>query len=140
MEAKKRLATELVDRFCSQSGFIKMPQFDMNLTLNAPSLTGTKGEGVRAREEFEKVFSGNRLPDDIPTVEIAWDGEAMKLAKIIALAGAAKSNSEARRLIQQGAVEVNEKPIKDIDAELPVSGEYILRVGKKRFIKVWPKR
>ena len=115
MEAKKRLAVEMADRFCSV------------------------GEGVRAREEFEKVFSKKNLPDDIAVVEVAWDAEKMKLAKIIALAGVAKSNSDARRLIQQGAVEVNEQPIKDIDAELS-AGEYILRVGKKRFVKVVPKK
>lgn len=138
MEAKKRLAAELVDRFCSQSGFFIMPRVDMTPTVTAPSLTVT--EGIRAREEFEKVFSKKDMPDDIPVVEIAWDGEKMRLAKIIALAGAAKSNSEARRLIQQGAVEVNEKPVKDIDAELSTSGEYILRVGKKRFVKVRAKR
>jgi tyrosyl-tRNA synthetase len=116
MEAKKRLGVELADRFC-----------------------GT-GEGTKAREEFERVFSRNDMPDDIPIMEIAWEGETMKLARIIALAGAAKSNSEARRLIQQGAVEVNEKPVRDIDAELSDSGEYILRVGKKRFVKVRPKK
>jgi tyrosyl-tRNA synthetase len=140
MEAKKRLAAELVDRFCSKSGFFTMPQVDMNPTVTAPSLTGTKDEGLRAREEFERVFSKKDVPDDIPVVEVIWDGEKMKLAKIIAHAGAAKSNSEARRLIQQGAVEVNEKPVKDIDAELASSGEYILRVGKKRFVKVRAKR
>jgi tyrosyl-tRNA synthetase len=79
------------------------------------------------------------MPDDIPTAEIAWEGEKMKLAKIIALAGASKSNSEARRLIQQNAVEVDQKPVKDADAELAL-GSYILRVGKKRFVKVAPKK
>ena len=59
----------------------------------------------------------------------------MKLAKIIALAGAAKSNSDARRLIQQGAVEVNESPVRETDMELP-AGEYVLKVGKKRFVRV----
>jgi tyrosyl-tRNA synthetase len=116
MEAKKRLGVELADRFCGA------------------------GEGTKARAEFERVFSRNDMPDQIPVVAVAWEGEKMKLAKIIALAGAAKSNSEARRLIQQGAVELNEKPVKDIDAELAASGEYILRVGKKRFIKVRPKQ
>jgi tyrosyl-tRNA synthetase len=115
METKKRLAVEMVDRFCSA------------------------GEGVRAREEFEKVFSKKNLPDEIPLVEIAWENEKLKLAKIIALAGVAKSNSEARRLIQQGAVEVNETPFTDIDVELS-AGEYVLRVGKKRFVKVVPKK
>jgi len=114
MEAKKRLAVEIADRFCGS------------------------GEGVRAREEFEQIFSRKNLPDDIPVVAIVWEGERMKLAKIIALAGTAKSNSDARRLIQQGAVDVDEKPVKDIDAELP-AGEYVLKVGKKRFVKVAPK-
>ena len=69
------------------------------------------GEGAKAREEFEKVFARKSLPDEMPLVTIAWEGDRMKLAKIIALAGAAKSNSDARRLIQQGAVEVNESPV-----------------------------
>jgi tyrosyl-tRNA synthetase len=110
MESKKRLAVEMVDRFCSA------------------------GEGVKAREEFEKVFARKNLPDEIPLVSIVWEGETMKLAKIIALSGVAKSNSDARRLIQQGAVEVNEAPVHD-DQELP-SGQYILKVGKKRFVRV----
>ena len=116
MEAKKRLGVELADRFCGP------------------------GEGTKARAEFERIFSKNDMPDEIPVIALAWEGEKMKLARIIALAGAAKSNSEARRLIQQGAVEVNENPVRDIDAELPASGEYILRVGKKRFVKVSAKK
>jgi len=116
MEAKKRLAAELADRFCGA------------------------GEGAKARYEFESVFSKKNMPDEIPVVEIAWEGEKMKLVKVIALAGAAKSNGEARRLIQQNAVEVDQKPIKDADAELSSSGTYILRVGKKRFVKVIPKK
>jgi tyrosyl-tRNA synthetase len=115
MEAKKRLAAELVERFC------------------AP------GEGAKAREEFEKVFSSHRLPGDIPLAEIVWEGDKMKLVKIMALAGVAKSNSEARRLIQQGAVEVDQQPERDIDKEL-ILRDYIIRVGKKRFVRVSPKK
>ncbi|HSN23017.1 MAG TPA: S4 domain-containing protein, partial [Methylomicrobium sp.] len=115
MEAKKRLGAELADRFCGA------------------------GHGAAARAEFEKVFSKKDMPDEIPVVEVAWEGEKMKLAKIIALAGAAKSNSDARRLIQQNAVEVDQSPVKDSDAELSL-GTYVLRVGKKRFVKVVPKK
>jgi tyrosyl-tRNA synthetase len=115
MEAKKRLAEELADRFC-----------------------GT-GEGAKSRAEFESVFSRNAMPDEIPAVEIVWEGATMKLAKLMALAGVAKSNSEARRLIQQGAVEMNESPVREIDMELP-AGEYVLKVGKKRFVRVSAKK
>jgi tyrosyl-tRNA synthetase len=115
MDAKKRLAEELTDRFCSV------------------------GDGCKAREEFEKVFSKNILPDDMPVVEIAWEGATMKLVKVMGLAKVASSNSEAKRLIQQGGVEVDQKQVKDVDAELPSSNAFILRVGKKRFVKVVPK-
>jgi len=78
------------------------------------------------------------MPDDISIVEVAWEGEKMKLAKIIALTGLAKSNPEARRLNQQGVVEIDQQPIKDGDAHLCVDGQYVIRVGKKRFLKVAP--
>ena len=116
MEAKKRLAEELADRFCAQ------------------------GEGCKAREEFEKVFSKKDLPDDMPVIEIAWESETMKLVKIMVLTGVAKSNSDAKRLIQQGGVEVDQKPVKDENAEIPATAAFILRVGKKRFVKVVPKK
>lgn len=124
MEAKKRIAAELSDRFCGD------------------------GEGAKARAEFEKVFSKKDMPDDIPVIEIAWEGEKMKLAKIMSASGTVTSNSEARRLIKAGAVEVNQESIRDADYELATTPsnavsspvEYILRVGKKRFIKVVPKK
>lgn len=49
-------------------------------------------------------------------------------------AGAAKSGFEAKRLIQQCGVEVDRKPLVDIDNELS-EREYIIRVGRKRFIR-----
>jgi tyrosyl-tRNA synthetase len=117
MEAKKRLAAEMTDRFCGP------------------------GEGAKARLEFEKVFSKKNLPDDIPLKEIAWDGPKMKLVKVMSTSGVVTSNSEARRLIQQGAVEVNEVPVKNVDEELSCeTGDFVLRVGKKRFVKIVPKK
>jgi tyrosyl-tRNA synthetase len=116
MEAKKRLAAELADRFCGH------------------------GEGAKSRAEFEKVFSKKNMPDDIPVVEIAWEGETMKLVKVMSAAKVASSNSEAKRLIQQGGVEVDQRPVKDVDAAYPAGVPFILRVGKKRFVKVVPKK
>jgi tyrosyl-tRNA synthetase len=115
MEAKKRLASELADRFC-----------------------GT-GEGAKARIEFESVFSKKNMPDEIPVVEIAWEGKKMKLVKLMSTSGVATSNSDARRLVLQGAVEVNEVPVKDSDASYDPK-ELLLRVGKKRFVRVLPKK
>lgn len=135
MEAKKRLAAELVERFCAHTilGAGGTPSEEQ---IGMPTVS----VGTRARTEFEKVFSKKDMPDDIPVVEIPWEGEKIKLVKLMSTSGTVTSSSEARRMIQQGAVEVNEQPIKDIHAELSSDGEYILRVGKKRFVKIVPKK
>jgi tyrosyl-tRNA synthetase len=131
MEAKKRLAAELVDRFCSAEISARLAATE---PMDRAEFHATVGQ--IARQEFEKVFSKKNLPDEIPVAEIAWEGETMKLVKIMALAGVAKSNSEAKRLIQQGAVEVDQHAVKDVDAELKASQSHILRVGKKKFVQV----
>jgi tyrosyl-tRNA synthetase len=135
MEAKKRLAAELVDRFC---------QSELSARFTATEAQDTAGFqmtiGQTARQEFEKIFSKKDLPDDMPVVEVAWEGETMKLVKVMVLAGVAKSNSDAKRLIQQGGVEVDQKPVKDVDAAFPAGVPFVLRVGKKRFVKIVPKK
>jgi tyrosyl-tRNA synthetase len=48
------------------------------------------------------------------------------------------STSAARRLIQQGSVTVNGEKISDVNQELPGNQEYLIKVGKKRFLKIQP--
>jgi tyrosyl-tRNA synthetase len=43
-------------------------------------------------------------------------------------------------LIQQGGVEVDQKPVKDVEAAFSADMPFILRVGKKRFVKIVPKK
>jgi len=115
MEAKKRLAAELVDQYSGA------------------------GEGAKARAEFEKVFSKKDMPDDMPEYQSA----NAKLVAILSETGMASSNSEARRLIKAGAVEVDKERVTDIDYELragassATSQAHIIKVGKKKFARVF---
>lgn len=91
-----------------------------------------------ARREFERVFSARNLPQEIPEVSIATEGESMLLSKVIVEGGLAASNSEARRLIQQGGVKVDGELASNVKAELSTGGSesFVLQVGKRRFAKV----
>jgi len=95
-------------------------------------------EARSARQEFERVFSARHLPQEIPEVLVATDEESMLLSKVIVEGGLAASNSEARRLIQQGGVKVDGELASDVKAELSTSGSesFVLQVGKRRFAKV----
>ncbi|MDA2915284.1 tyrosine--tRNA ligase [Nitrospinae bacterium AH_259_B05_G02_I21] len=92
----------------------------------------------RAAEEFDLIFREGGLPDEVPAVEVPWEGECMWLPKLLVAAGAASSSSEAQRLITQGAVSVDGERVTDAALELPPppNAPYLIKVGKKRFFHV----
>lgn len=93
----------------------------------------------KAEKEFESVFSKGNLPEDIPEVEISKDRlEAGKLwiVKIVAATGLIDSNSEARRMIKQGAVTIDGEKYEKINLDLEVKDGMIVQIGKRRYAKI----
>jgi len=88
----------------------------------------------QAEAEFEAVFAGGGVPDEVPEKELAG---AWNLARLLAAAELAPSNGEARRLIQQGAVSIDGARAEDPFLELsPRPRPYLFKVGKRRFAQV----
>jgi tyrosyl-tRNA synthetase len=115
MELKKELAHEIVEEYHSEE------------------------DAVKARQEFESVFSKGNLPEDIPVIEIAEsdleDGE-LWIVKLVAATGLVDSNSQARRMIKQGAVTIDDKKYEKINLDIKVEDEMIIQIGKRRFAKI----
>lgn len=94
-----------------------------------------------ALEEFDRVFVKGGLPGDIPNVELdpseAREGRILA-ARLVALLGLVPSNSEGRRMIEQGAVRIGGEHVTDPNAEIEVSGldGRVVSVGKRRFARV----
>ncbi|HVN26566.1 MAG TPA: tyrosine--tRNA ligase [Candidatus Paceibacterota bacterium] len=86
-----------------------------------------------AREKFEKLFSKKEVPADVP--ELKLKKGAMTALDLVVAAGA-KSKSEGRRLIEQGAFDFNGKTEKDPGATLVLKGGELIKLGKHRFFKV----
>ena len=92
-----------------------------------------------AAREFERVYSKDAVPDDVPerrrgaapggVAELAW---ALKQANLVA------STSDARRLVEQGGVEVDGARVTDPKTRLEPGSEYLVRVGSKnrRFARI----
>lgn len=88
-----------------------------------------------AEQNFEQVFSKKEIPDDIEEIVIPASELPRPLIKLLTDCSAVASGGEARRLIQQGGVRINDEKISDINYTLQSNGEYITKVGKRRFIK-----
>ena len=93
----------------------------------------------KAEAEFNKIFVKKDLPDEVadfavPAGELK-DGKIW-LVKLMVLSGLAGSNGEARRLIKGGGVSLDGEKVSDEEREIAFPGEYMLKVGKRRFLRV----
>ena len=111
MEAKKQLAWEIVSIF-----------------------DGDDAAG-RAAAHFERVHQGRQLPEDMPTRVLTGP---TNIVDIIYDAGFAPSKSQARRLVQQGAVKLDGERLTSIEADIEVTEQTVLQVGKRRFLTLSP--
>ncbi len=88
----------------------------------------------QAREHFEKTVVNKGIPDDIP--EFTFDpGSELNLIQIIRNINFATSNSEAKRLIQQGGVSLDGNTIDDIHHTITIDNSFdrVIKVGKRKF-------
>jgi len=107
-KVKEELAMEIVDRFHG------------------------KGEGLKAKEEFDRVHKKNDIPSDIKEFKI---DTPIGLIDALFETKLAATKSEARRQIKGGGVKVNGEKIDNFDIILE-NGEFILQIGKRKFAKV----
>lgn len=109
MEAKKRLAWEIVSIFDGDEA------------------------AAQAVAHFERVHQQRELPEDMPSLALTGP---TNIVDVIFAAGLAPSKSQARRLVQQGAVKLDGERVDSIEAEIEVEEGKILQVGKRRFLRL----
>src|SRR3990170_1752431 len=88
-----------------------------------------------AESEFNKIFQQKKLPTRIPVKNIK-KGD-ISLVELICTIGAANSKSEARRLVEQGAVRLDHARALDHKEKIKIpSGGTLVQVGKRKFVRV----
>ena len=96
---------------------------------------------AQAQAEWEKQFSQKQDPDEIPEVQVAaadlTDGK-MAIAKLLVLAGLAKSNNEARRHVQGGGVTIgpDREKVGDPNQAVAVTDGLVVRYGSRNIVRV----
>ncbi len=91
-----------------------------------------------AEDEFNRIFVDKGLPDEVPVFDIASSADPIWICALMKNAGLAPSTSEARRLIQGRAVEMDSAKVEDeqLKIELKAGLSFVMKAGKKKFVKV----
>jgi len=106
----------------------------MLLAFNVTAFFHGESEAQKAQEEFIKVFRNKQLPKTLPVVNL--DNKEIKLVELLLKTGSVSSKSEARRLIVQGAVKLDDERVTDIHAVVEITRPTVLKIGKRRFFKL----
>ena len=87
-----------------------------------------------AAAQFEKVFSQNQLPDDMPEIELS--GNAISAKDLLLQCKLLNTGGEVKRMIKQGGVKINDEKVNDPNGEITPADGMVVQVGKRKFAKL----
>ena len=103
------------------------------LALEITRMYHGSDEAKKAADQFEQVHQKKELPDEIEEIELKGE------FTIVGLLGELKmieSNSEGRRLVEQGGVKIDGVTIADVTEKIGTHPGMVVQVGKRRFAKI----
>ena len=132
---------EEVDRIAAdlESGTLKPMDAKRRLARAIVAEWHGENDALAAEEQWTRTVSQRHIPDDVPDAPIDFAGaDTLEVALPVLLhdIGAAASRAEAKRLVSQGAVRINDEVARDQTARI-VAGA-VLRVGRRKWYRIVP--
>ena len=116
-----------------EDGSINPMELKRELARKIVAVYHNENKAIEAENHFNQVTVSKGVPDDIDDYQLKEDD---LLVNIIADSGLLNSKSEARRMIKQSAVKIDGETVTDIHHKITTSDSFILKVGKRKFLKV----
>ena len=113
-DTKRRLAREIVTLYHSQEA------------------------AQASEEEFDRIFVRKDVPDEIEEMQYATKGSSVNILQLLTDTKLVPSKGEARRLIEQGGVSINNEKISDTKSEILLNEATVVKIGKRKFLKLIP--
>ncbi len=113
-----------------QDGKQNPKELKMRLARELVTMYHGADAAQKAEKEFQNIFAGGGVPDDIQEVKVK---AGASLIDVLIEHKLIPSKSEARRLIEQKGIHLNDKPVTALDAK---AEKGIVKVGKRKFLKL----
>jgi len=101
------------------------------------SIYHDKDAAMAAQEEFDRVHIQHERPSEVPQVQIdralIKEGGTIWIVDLLQASSLVKSRGEAKRLIAQGGVRINDERVSSADLDLPFDPPILIQVGKRSF-------
>ena len=121
----------------AQSGRVNPRDLKARLAKIIVSDLHSPEEAERAEAAFDSVYRQHQLPEEMPEVQIE---SGSGILFVLTAAGVAKSNREARRLIEQGGIRLDGDRVADPEMTVEITQPIVLQAGRRRFVRLLPQR
>lgn len=98
----------------------------------------SKDAAQASEEEFDRIFVKKDVPDEIEELIYGTKDSLVNILQLLTDTKLVPSKGEARRLIEQGGVSINNEKITDTKSEIQLDDPMIVKIGKRKFLKVIP--
>lgn len=109
--------------------------YKIKLAKELVTMYHSKKDADKAKDGFNKMFKEKENPDSMPEYKIGKE-DNYTLLNVVAESGLVNSKSDARRMIEQGAVKFDGMQIKNWKEKVRVLNGMVLQVGKRKFVKI----
>ena len=104
------------------------------MAYEVTKLVHGKEEADKVKAMSEKIFNGSEYPIDMPTYEIK--DKSINILDLLVITKLTSSKSEARRLVEQDGISINNSKVEDTNMIVTIDNEIVIQKGKKVFLKV----
>ena len=106
------------------------------LAFEVTSIYYDEKEAQKAQEHFEKTVQKGETPEKIESIEVSGKRSVIDLLKLLVEKGLISSNAEAKRLVKQGSISIDDNKINSLEEELVLKPGSVLKIGKRSFVEV----
>jgi tyrosyl-tRNA synthetase len=108
--------------------------FKKKLALEITTWLHTSELAAKAQAHFEKTVQNKEVPNDLPQIKV--EASEINIWELCKKANLPQSNSQIRRVIEQGGVKLNGEKITDPQQEIKLSSGDTLQIGKRNFFEI----
>ena len=107
----------------------------MMLATSFVEMLHGKEAAAQSKDDFENVFQKNKMPDEMP--EVVWSGDRnVAIVDLMKELGLLPSKSEARKMIKNGGVRINQEKVNEVNEIVAIVDGMIVQVGKRKFVRL----
>lgn len=134
-------STEEIDKIEEglKSGALHPRDVKMRLAGRLVAIYHGDAESRKAAEEFRKIFQKGDMPSEMPEFDLSREIDpqgSINIVRLLGLTGLVGSSSEARRMIEQGAVKIDGEKISDYNLNVIPQKDSVLQVGKRKYARI----